>query len=553
MKRRATGVAAIARGQEALARREWQLARASFEEALHVEETPEALEGLGMAAWWLDDDVAVFDARERSYRLYRRRGDRRGAGRVAMALAEDCLQLRGEAAVGRGWHQRAHRLLDGLEPIPEQGWLKFWEGDLALASGDSPARARSLAVEAAALARQLSDVDLEMTALALEGLALVVDGDVPEGMPRLDEATTAATSGEMTHPVAIGLSCCYLVTACERIRDFARAAQWCQRVREFCERTRFHFLLAVCRTQYAGVLTWMGSWPEAERELESVLDQLGANRPALRHEALVRLADLRRHQGRLDEAGSLLKQVDGGSASGILSRAALALEQSDPSTAAHLARRFLRQLPPLGRTDRMMALDVLLRAQVAAGDLEQSRTTLDELRSIAATVDTPAVKATALVGEGLVASSGGAYDDARNAFEDALDLLSRSGASVEMARCRVELARVVAAMGDRDVAATELHEAVREFERLGSTRNVATATRLLRDLQRAVTTSSDGLTRREVEVLRLVARGLSNPQIAKQLGVSVFTIKRHVANVLAKLDLPSRAAAAAFGARKGLT
>jgi LuxR family maltose regulon positive regulatory protein len=357
----------------------------------------------------------------------------------------------------------------------------------------------------------------------------------------------------MTQPVAIGLSCCYLVSACERIRDFARAEQWCRRVRDFCERTRFQFLLAVCRTQYAGVLTWRGSWAEAERELQAVLDELGATRPALRHEALVRLADLRRQQGRLDEAGALLKQVDGSHLSGILSRAALALEQGDPSSALPLARRFLRRLPPLSLADRMMGLDVLLRAQVAAGDREASRTTLDELRSIAATMDIPAVKAIALMGEGMIASSESAHAEARVAFEDALDLLARSGAAVEMARCRVELARVVAAMGDRDTAAAELREAVRGFEPLGSARHLATATGLLRDLQRAVTTPSNGLTRREIEVLRLVARGLSNGQIAKQLGVSPFTVKRHVGNVLTKLDLASRAAAAAFAVRKGLT
>jgi DNA-binding NarL/FixJ family response regulator len=60
------------------------------------------------------------------------------------------------------------------------------------------------------------------------------------------------------------------------------------------------------------------------------------------------------------------------------------------------------------------------------------------------------------------------------------------------------------------------------------------------------------LTRREIEVLRLVAQGLSNERIGRTLSVSEFTAKRHVANILAKLDLPSRAAAAAFAARRGL-
>ncbi len=121
-----------------------------------------------------------------------------------------------------------------------------------------------------------------MTALALEGLALVVEGELTEGMPRLDEATTAAVSGKMTNPLAIGLACCYLVTACDRIRDFARAAQWCHRVKEFCERTRFTPLDAVCRAEYATVLTWRGAWAEPEEKLESSGFRVPAALPSAR-------------------------------------------------------------------------------------------------------------------------------------------------------------------------------------------------------------------------------------------------------------------------------
>ena len=555
--KRRTLATEIVEGNQALARGEWDRARTRFEEALRIEETPQALEGLGMAAWWLDDDATVFDARERSYRLYRRRGDRRGAGRVAMTLAEDYFQFRGETAVARGWHQRAHRLLEGLPPIPEQGWLRLWEGNLGLMVGQDPAHVRKLGVEAAAIGRDLGEIDLEMTALALEGLALVVEGDPSAGLPRLDEATTAAMSGEMTDPVAIGLSCCFLVTACERIRDFTRAAQWCQRVREFCERTGFRFLLGVCRTQYAGVLAWRGAWTEAEEELQAVVRQFGAKRPAMQQEALVRLADLRRQQGRFEEAASFLEQVDEAHPLSVLGRAALALDRCDIASASHLAERFLRQVPKSNRTDRIAALDVLLRAQLARGQRKQSRATLEQLRTIASQVATPPIEASALLGEGLTAASDGDYRRARTAFEDALDRLARSGASMELARCRVELGRILFALGQLETGRTELQEAVRAFERLGAERHVELTQALLREHEAKAApdrVDSQGvLTPRQVDVLRLVAHGLSNSQIAKRLVVSEFTIKRHVANLLAKLELPTRAAAAAYAARKGLT
>ena len=103
----------------------------------------------------------------------------------------------------------------------------------------------------------------------------------------------------------IGLACCYLIAACERIRDYERAVQWCDRLKAFCAKWGFRPLFAVCRTQYASVCMWRGAWEEAERELTSASDELAACRPAMTGEGLVRLGELRRRQGKLDEAMAL--------------------------------------------------------------------------------------------------------------------------------------------------------------------------------------------------------------------------------------------------------
>src|SRR6187397_1477442 len=126
MERSGRGIQA---GYEALSAGHWTEARRIFESDLEQQKTPEALEGFAMAAWWLDDAPAVFEARERAYGLYRRRGDARAAARVATALAEDSLYFRGEPAVARGWHRRAERLLQDLDPTPEHAWLRASEGD----------------------------------------------------------------------------------------------------------------------------------------------------------------------------------------------------------------------------------------------------------------------------------------------------------------------------------------------------------------------------------------------------------------------------------------
>jgi hypothetical protein len=164
--------------------------------------------------------------------------------------------VRGERAVSDGWLARARRLLEGQGRTAEQGWLALREGSFAL-PGD-PVLARTRCAEAEALGRALGDIDLEMTALALGGLVRVSQGEIADGMARLDEATTAATAGEMRDPVAIGFSCCYLIFACERVRDFERAGQWRERVVRMTEEWSIRALRPVCLRSY-----WRGEYLRA--------------------------------------------------------------------------------------------------------------------------------------------------------------------------------------------------------------------------------------------------------------------------------------------------
>jgi hypothetical protein len=131
----------------------WGAARALFEADLAVEESAGALEGLSWAAWWLDDADTVFAARERAYRLYKRRGDDQDAARMATLLAVDQLDFHGARSAAAGWLQRAHRLLDPLAPGPDHGWLALHEGYFAHAAGDT-ATATRMAADAARLGRR---------------------------------------------------------------------------------------------------------------------------------------------------------------------------------------------------------------------------------------------------------------------------------------------------------------------------------------------------------------------------------------------------------------
>ena len=543
----------IEAGRAALASGSWEEARAQFTAVLEHAEPPEALEGLGLAAWWLDDGALTLDARERAYRAYRERDDALGAARMAIWLVWDYLAFRAEFAVASGWLERARRLLEGRERTAEYGWLLVREGEIEIFRRHDPHAAQDLARRAAELGRALGDPGVEMNALALEGLALVTEGRVAEGMRRLDEATAAATAGEVKELHAVGVVCCWQMFACERVRDYERAAQWCIRVKEFAKRWRNLPLSGVCRSQYAGVLIWRGSWAEAEAELAQAASDLGTTKPAMVGQALARLGDLRLRQGRLDEAARLFDQ--GGSYPvASLGVATLMLESGDAKGAAAETERLLRQMHPEDRTGRAALVELGVRAHTGTGDFEGAAALLGELEQIAGGVGTDPLQASAAAARGILAAARGDPRAASRSLEESADLYRRSGAPYEEGVTRLELAAALARAGDRDRARREADEGVRVLSQLGAKRAAERGEALLRDLSAPAprARAAGSLTQRQLEILRLVAEGASNSEIARRLALSEHTVKRHVANLLTRLGLKTRAAAAAQAAKLGL-
>jgi LuxR family transcriptional regulator, maltose regulon positive regulatory protein len=545
----------VQEGEAALARAAWREARAIFEEELEAQETVDALEGLSWAAWWVEDVPVCIEARERAYRLSRRQGDVRRAAMLAIWLGDDYLVLRGERAIANGWFQRAARLLEGLEQCPEHGWLDALVGYMSLVEGDT-GRAKELAAQARELGRSLGVVALEMFALCVEGVALVNEGRVADGMCCLDEATASALAGEFELIVPAGWTCCMLLNACERARDYERAAEWCRKVEEFGHRMRINFVTGACRAHYGAVLTWLGRWDEAERELTRATEDL-VDRPTWSGLAIVRLADLRRRQGRVAEAQELLDRAAGNALTPVV-MAEIALDQRDASAAADLLEPVLRRVPTENMTLRATPVELMVRAKATAGDAATATPHLEELRSIAASVGTRPLHASATLAEGLVAAAAGDAEQARARFEDAVELFAASGAAFELARARMELARLLASRGRTNAAAREATLAVRRLDEIGAGGEAARARELLAGLgappvaRRRATPGEQLVTTRELEVLRLVAEGLTDGEIAARLVLSRHTVHRHLQNAYARLGCSSRAAAVAEASRLNL-
>src|SRR5262249_14154654 len=154
-------------------------------------------------------------ARERAFRAWRAAGDDCAAARVAAWLAADHREVRAEAAGGQGGLQRAHRLLGGAAGCGDHGWGRLVDGDFALdIDGDLP-RAERLSLSAAELGRRLGVPDLEAVGLGQGGISLVLQGQVEEGMRRLDEASVIAASEDLQLPVSTVWSLCCVISACD--------------------------------------------------------------------------------------------------------------------------------------------------------------------------------------------------------------------------------------------------------------------------------------------------------------------------------------------------
>jgi len=556
---------AIAAGRAALERAEWAEASRRFADALADEESPEGYEGLGIAARYQLDAEAAFEAHERGYRLARSRGDIAAAAQLAVQLSYDAYAFRGPGEAS-GWVERAAMLVDGEPPNVTTAYVPLLRAHFALLMNHDPELARAESEQAMVLAREVAAVDVEMIALGINGLSLVSVGEIEEGMRRIDAAAAAAVGGEMTDADSIESVCCFAIDACKRVRDLERANEWCLRVRELAVRFGDRQMFSICRTHYADVLLWHGDWERAERELTAGVEELAAIRPGREVDPLVRLAELRRRQGRVREAEELLPRVEPHRFHALV-EGLLALDRGDTDAAVEAAARFLRRIGESDRFERVAGLELMVRAGVAAGDVTSARAAAQEIAQIAAATPNAPLRAAALLADGRVAVALGSTPEnaaygkaaargevtaegdvaaegdasghrgasaqgaaiARGLIEDAADLFDSAGARYDAALARLELASLLRLAG-RDGAAAKAEARAREaLQELGA---------------RAPGERVGGLSAREIEVLRLVARGLSNDDIARHLVLSVRTVERHVANAYAKIGASGRTARA---------
>jgi ATP/maltotriose-dependent transcriptional regulator MalT len=457
---------------------------------------------------------------------------------MAMWLASDHLDFRGDDAVASAWLRRGRALLRDQGPCAEEGYITLLEADIALLAHSDPAIAERLAREALELARGIDDVGVEVVALALLGCALVASGTVDEGLRRLDESASLAVGEEFAETAAPGWALCHTVSACADVGDFARAAQWCRALHTWSAVWQARHFFGVCRTAYGEVLATAGDWRSAEQELLSAMEDLRTTRPGIAGPTAVRLGRLRVRQGAVDEARALFEAALP-LPEAILALGELDLAGGDTTAAADAADRVLRRVGAESVLDCFPALELLARARASAGDTDGAAAAAEQVEREAARLATPYMRGRGRLVCAHVLSAMGEHDRARQAAEDAADLFAACSAPYEAADARLVLSAALEALGRSQRAEAEARAARDAFALLGARRD------------------DDGpagaeLSPREVDILRLVAQGLSDAQIAERLFLSPHTVHRHIANIRTRLRVPSRAAAVAHATRHGL-
>jgi DNA-binding NarL/FixJ family response regulator len=349
-------------------------------------------------------------------------------------------------------------------------------------------------------------------------------------------------AGEVS-PIPAGLAYCIVVDCCMQSCDLRRASEWTDALSRWCAtQPGLVPYRGQCLVHRSLVLLFRGAWEEAITEAAHAERHLtDPPHPALGM-ALYQQGELRRLRGDFAEAERFYRSA---SAHGRDPRPGLALlrlaEGSTDAAAATLRRMLQESEQQLDRPAVLMAaVDVLL----AAGDVPGAQQAATALAAVAAAADAALLRAMADYAAGRLALASGAYGDALVALRSSLAGFRELGSAYDGARVRVLIAEACAALGDTDSSAFELDAARAVFARLGAAPDLSPLD--------APPAADLPITDREVEVLKLVATGMTNREIAATLVLSEHTVARHLQNIFLKLDISSRAAATAYAYERGL-
>ncbi len=536
------GAESLRRGREAQDRGAWQQAHESIAEADRLETvSADDLELLATSAYMLGREAEYLETLGRAHRGHLETGETARAARCAFWVGLGHAR-RGEAGSAGGWLGRARRLLEGEpEDSAGRGYLMLplifeYEG-----LGDWEAAAAK-AAEARNVGERHGEQDLLALAGHEQGHILVRLGRVEEGMALLDEAMVAASAGELS-PIVTGIVYCGVILACQEVHEVRRAREWTAALTDWCDQQpEMVAFTGRCLVHRAEIIQLEGAWGEALVEARRAAERcLQSENQGAAGEACYRQGELHRLRGDHEAADEAYREASAHGREPQPGLALLRIAQGEPETAVAAIDRALQEAAEPGLQAAL--LPACIEIMLAVGEVEAAQRRGAELERIAQGSGAGAQEAMAAHAVGAIRLASGEAEDALPRLRAAAETWRDLGAPYEVARARELIGLACRELGDTDGAAMELRAAGEAFGNLGATPDVARVDALTAG---PGPDQRYGLSERELEVLRLVAAGHSNREIAERLVISEHTVARHLQNIFAKLAVSSRTAAGAF-------
>ena len=510
---------------------------------------------------------------EKALSLYEALGDRMKAGAVHFQTSRLWSSSGGgDLEIG---HSHAMKAVALLEPEGDSAQLAgayAQAGYGAVHLGGPVSGAIELMEKGLALAERLGNVAQTINATNYLAHALVYHaGEIGRGLELHHNSWEMAK--ERNNLVDCGSAAFLLSSEYVALRDVDSTIQWAERGMEVADLSGQMTLKMNCSLRLAHASILGGDVPRALQGLEvaqEVAGRIGAELDRLSHTVILAQALVCFYLGDWDKArAELLKGLESveQTHSATVMQVAncalgeLCLEEGDLAG----ARTYLLEAATLAEAKGEKTLEIAPRALLAqvatkAGELREGMRHLSRAQEIVSNgEDWRGLAAEVCQSEAALATAEERWDDAEVAFQTASEINRRYHLPYYQARCLMEWGRMCLSRndpGDRAQATALLDQALGIFQDIQASKMVERVVALKEQVELGPAKAAeypDGLSQREVEVLRLIAAGNSNREVAEELFLSVRTIERHITNIYAKTDTSGRADATAYAFRHGLS